>query len=113
MPDRGNAYHVIIYDNEGKVIRAFQGLVGVEVEGDTVRHLKGEIKGIKHNFIVVDDAHVGVKIKEGTPLKPEWLNKDEKDGKTRKEIREEFRFKELEDRLQKIESILAKIASLP
>ncbi len=115
MWGNGNQYHVIIYDEEDKVIMAHAGLYQVEVDGNTVRHLRGEIRGIKQNFIVVDDIFVGDQIKKGDSVKPEWKEKNEKNNKPTKEKKEadrwagvEVRIKALEDRLAKLEDKQAK-----
>lgn len=104
----GNAYHLIIHDADGKVIRQINNITEVEVDGNTVRHKKGEIRDIKYPFIVVDDAFVGKKFKKGETIDTEILQNDEKTAKHLKEKKLEGRLKALEDRIAKMEGRLPK-----
>ncbi|SFH22877.1 hypothetical protein SAMN05660649_04360 [Desulfotomaculum arcticum] len=116
MPNLGNQYHLIIYSNDKdgpKVLQATNGLWEVEVDGNNVRHKFGEIRDIKHPFVVIDDRYVADKIKKGDAMKPEWMKNDEKPRKIPKAQKEANRMKALEDRLQALEDKLAKLEGGP
>lgn len=110
MPSqRGNEHSLIVYDSNGKVLKSINRILQPEVDGNTVRHLRGQIRGIKHNFAVVDDAHLGQKINKGDAVKPEWVANDAKASRPTKANQEESRFKALESRFRMMEERLAKL----